>query len=56
MTVEEWLDHHIAHLTGLAESTLSDYRAYTKNDINPVLGQSRWPRCRGTTSPSGCRP
>ena len=38
MTVEEWLEHHIDHLTGLAKSTLADYRAYAKNDIKPVLG------------------
>ena len=37
MTVAEWLEHHIAHLTGLAKSTLADYRAYTKNDITPIL-------------------
>ncbi len=39
MTVEEWLDHHIAHLTGLRKSTLYDYRAYAKNDIVPILGE-----------------
>jgi hypothetical protein len=38
MTVAEWLDHHIDHLTGLAKSTLSDYRSYAKNDIEPALG------------------
>lgn len=38
MTVGEWLDHHIDHLTGVRKSTLYDYRAYTKNDIVPVLG------------------
>jgi integrase len=38
MTVEQWLAHHIAHLTGLAKSTLADYRSYARNDINPVLG------------------
>ncbi|MCX5044640.1 site-specific integrase [Aldersonia sp. NBC_00410] len=37
-TVEEWLDHHIAHLTGVRKSTLYDYRCYAKNDIVPVLG------------------
>ena len=39
VTVEEWLDHHIAHLTGLRKSTLYDYRAYAKNDIVPILGE-----------------
>jgi hypothetical protein len=38
MTVAEWLEHHISHLTGLAKSTLADYRAYSKNDITSVLG------------------
>jgi Phage integrase, N-terminal SAM-like domain len=38
MTVQQWLAHHIDHLTGLAKSTLADYRAYARNDINPVLG------------------
>ena len=37
-TVAESLEHHIAHLSGLAKSTLADYRAYTRNDISPVLG------------------
>jgi hypothetical protein len=32
------LAHQIDHLTGLAKSTLADYRSYAKNDINPVLG------------------
>ena len=38
MTVGEWLDHHIKHLTRLRKSTLYDYPAYVKNDIVPVLG------------------
>jgi integrase len=38
LTVEQWLGHYINHLTGLAKSTLADYRSYVKNDINPVLG------------------
>ncbi|KUI17414.1 integrase [Mycolicibacterium acapulense] len=38
MTVAHWLAHHIDHLTGLAKSSLADYRSYAKNDINPVLG------------------
>lgn len=38
MTVYEWIDHHIDHLTGLRKSTLYDYRSYLKNDIGPVLG------------------
>ena len=39
MTVGEWLEHHISHLTGLRKSTLYDYRSYLKNDIGPVLGE-----------------
>jgi hypothetical protein len=39
MTVGEWLDHHIAHLTGLWKSTLYDYTSYAQNDIVPVLGE-----------------
>jgi integrase len=38
LTVGEWLDHHIEHLTGVRKSTLYDYRAYAKNDIVPTLG------------------
>jgi len=38
LTVAEWLTHHIDHLTGLAKSTLYDYRSYLKNDIGPTLG------------------
>jgi integrase len=38
MTVAEWLEHHIAHLTGVRKSTLYDYRAYANNDIRPALG------------------
>ena len=38
MTVAEWLEHYIDHLTGLEKLTLSYYRAYAKNDIVPVLG------------------
>jgi hypothetical protein len=35
MTVAEWLDYYIAHLTGLRKSTLYDYKSYVKNDIVP---------------------
>lgn len=37
-TVTEWVQHHIDHRTGLAKSTLADYRSYLKNDITPTLG------------------
>lgn len=38
MTVREWIEHHIEHLTGLRKSTLYDYRSYFKNDIDEPLG------------------
>ncbi|ORB23366.1 tyrosine-type recombinase/integrase [Mycolicibacterium monacense] len=38
MTVGEWLEHHITHLTGVRKSTLYDYRSYAQKDIGPVLG------------------
>lgn len=38
MTVQEWIEHHIDHLTGLRKSTLWDYQSYLKNDIGPALG------------------
>jgi hypothetical protein len=36
MTVHEWIEHHINHLTGLRKSTLYDYRSYLKNDIDEL--------------------
>ncbi|OBG60436.1 site-specific integrase [Mycobacterium sp. E735] len=38
MTVREWIEHHINHLTGLRKSSLYDYRSYLKNDIDDALG------------------
>lgn len=38
MTVRQWIEHHIEHLTGLRKSTLWDYRSYLRNDIGPALG------------------
>jgi integrase len=38
MTVGEWVQHYIDHRTGLAKSTLADYRSYFKNDIAKALG------------------
>lgn len=38
ITVHEWIEHHINHLTGLRKSTLYDYRSYLKNDIDEPLG------------------
>jgi hypothetical protein len=34
MTVHEWIEHHIDHLTGLRKSSLYDYRSYLRNDID----------------------
>jgi integrase len=38
VSVAEWIEHHISHLTGLRKSTLYDYRTYLKNDIAQPLG------------------
>ena len=38
LTVEQWLNSHIDHLTGVRQATLEQYRGYVKNDIGPVLG------------------
>ena len=38
ITVTEWLQHYIEHLTGLKKSTLYDYNSYLRNDIGPALG------------------
>jgi hypothetical protein len=38
ITVHEWIEHHIDHLTGLRKSSLYDYRSYLKNDIDEALG------------------
>lgn len=39
ITVTEWIDHHIDHLTGVEQYTLDKYRAYLKNDIAPTIGK-----------------
>ena len=39
MTVEEWLGHHIEHLTGCERKTLDEYRRFLKRDIAPRLGK-----------------
>lgn len=38
LTAAEWIDKHIATRSGVAKSTLYDYRAYRRNDIAPTLG------------------
>ena len=38
LTVEQWLTHHIDHLTGVDLNTVEKYRAYLRNDIAEPLG------------------
>lgn len=38
LTVEQWLNHHIEHLTGVDPNTLGKYRSYIRNDIVEPLG------------------
>jgi integrase len=38
LTVEQWLNRHIDHLTGVQQGTIDAYRGYVRNDIGPVLG------------------
>jgi integrase len=38
MTVAQWLTHYIDHLTGVDQGTTEKYRAYVRNDIEPILG------------------
>lgn len=38
VTVTEWLEHHIAHLSGVERRTPAEYRGIVKKDIAPVLG------------------
>ena len=38
LTVEQWLLHHIEHLTGVDQNTIDKYRPYVRNDIAEPLG------------------
>lgn len=38
MTVEQWINHYIDHLTGVAKSTIYDYRSYLRKTSRPALG------------------
>jgi integrase len=38
MTVHDWIDQHIDHLTGVEQYTIDQYRAYLRNDIDPTIG------------------
>lgn len=62
MTVDEWLKHHNAHLTGVDPATVNRYESYRERDIKPVLGHlpvraltddeiARW--VNGLTGPDG---
>lgn len=37
-TVSTWLEHHIAHLSGIERRTRAEYRGVVRNDITPTLG------------------
>lgn len=38
LTVNEWIDTYIDHLTGIEEATRSRYRRYLEVDIDPAMG------------------
>lgn len=38
ITLTEWLDRHIAQLTGVEQKTLDDYQRYVRRDIAPLFG------------------
>jgi integrase len=38
LTVEQWLNHHVEHLTGVDPNTVAKYRAYIRNDLSEPLG------------------
>jgi integrase len=38
VTVAEWLNQYVDHLTGVEPATANRYRAYIRNDIAPALG------------------
>jgi hypothetical protein len=50
MTVAEWLEHHIDHLTGLQKSTSPTTAATPRTTSTPFSVCSRLRRCRATTS------
>lgn len=37
-TVDEWVLHHIDHLSGVDQRTVADYRGYVRTDIKPTFG------------------
>lgn len=38
LTVSQWVEHHIEHLTGVEQYTRDKYTAYLKRDIEPHIG------------------
>jgi integrase len=38
LTLDDWIRHHIDHLTGVESETIRRYRSYLDNDIAPALG------------------
>ncbi|WP_099251772.1 site-specific integrase [Mycobacterium sp. shizuoka-1] len=38
LTVGQWVEHHINHLTGVDPNTITKYRTYLRNDIAEPLG------------------
>jgi integrase len=43
LTVEDWIGHHIDHLTGVEPETIRRYRSYLANDIASTLGATPLP-------------
>lgn len=38
LTLTDWCEHHINHLTGVEPGTIARYRSYLRNDIAPTIG------------------
>lgn len=66
LTVGQWLDRYVEHLTGVEQSTIDKYKQYVR-DIEPILGSipltglteedvARWVRHLETTDSSRGRP
>lgn len=39
LTVSDWCEEYIDHLTGVEEATKNKYRSYLRRDIGPILGE-----------------
>ena len=55
MTVGQWLEHYIDHLTGLEKLTISSTAPTPAMTSRRCSAPSRWPRCPRTRSRAGCR-